>query len=124
MAQEAVIIENARGETSAGEAADAAHYSDAARITIGTLYIVGGLVGGTVCILVPIVHLITTWAMPLLGIVLGVRALKRRTVFYQITGVCPSCNKPAEFNGGSIDDPKWQTCPMCGATLKFRSANS
>ena len=120
MPQESVNFENASGEKRAGQASDIARYSDAVRITIGTLWIVGGLIGGTVCIVVPVVHLITTWALPLFGILMGLRAFKRRVVIYQPAGVCPSCDKPMELAGGSIDDQTWQTCPQCKAALKVR----
>lgn len=122
MAREAVVIEDASGSKATGEAVDAAHYSDVARITIGTLFIVGGLLGGAMFIVVPIVHLITTWALPLGGVLLGLRAYKRRVVLYQVQGVCPTCHEPVEFNGGSIDDPSWQMCPKCKAVLKVRPA--
>jgi hypothetical protein len=73
-------------------------------------------------IVVPVVHLITTWAQPLGGILLGLRAYKRRVVLYQVTSACPGCRESIEFHGGSIDDPAWQICPKCKATLKVRPA--
>lgn len=103
---------------------DAAIYSDFARISIGVLWIVGGLLGGLMFIIVPIVHLITTWALPLIGILMGVRAFKRRAVLYQITAQCPACGEAIETNGGSVDDPAWQVCPRCKTTLKFRPATA
>jgi hypothetical protein len=120
MAQEPVVLEDATGQSRPGRAADIARYSDAMRITIGTLYIVGGLVGGTVCLVVPVAHLITTWALPLGGIFMGIRAFKRRVVIYQVAGVCPTCGEAIDLHGGSIDDPSWQTCPKCNAVLRVR----
>jgi hypothetical protein len=122
LAREAVIVQNSSGNTSGGEAVDAAHYSDFARIAIGTLWIVGGLLGGLMFIIVPVVHLISTWALPLGGILLGLRAYRRRVVLYQVTAECPKCHAPIEFPGGSIDDPAWQFCPKCKAPLKVRPA--
>lgn len=118
MSQEPVAFTNQSGVSRAGQAADIARYSDAMRITIGSLYIVGGLVGGTVCIVVPVAHLITTWALPLGGIFMGLRAFKRRVVIYQPAGVCPSCGEAIELVGGSVDDRSWQKCPKCHAELR------
>ena len=120
MPQEPVVFANQSGSSRAGQAADIARYSDATRITIGTLYIVGGLVGGTVCLVVPVAHLLTTWALPLGGIFMGIRAFKRRVVIYQVAGVCPTCGEAIDLHGGSIDDPSWQTCPKCNAVLRVR----
>lgn len=124
IAHEKVTIENESGNVASGEAVDAAHYSDFARITIGVMWIVGGLLAALMFIVVPIVHLFSTWAFPLIGFLLGKRAFSRRVVLYQITAECPSCHETIETNGGSIDDPSWQVCPRCSAALKFRSAAS
>jgi hypothetical protein len=101
-----------------------ARYSDAQRITLGTLYIVGGLVGGTVCLVVPVVHLFTTWGLPLVGILLGWRQFKRRVVIYQPAGVCPSCEQRLDLVGGSFDDPSWQICPHCKSVLRVEPETS
>lgn len=137
MARESVIIETESGSGSgdaagsggmagaaAGEAVDVARYSDFARIAIGTLWIVGGLLGGLMFIIVPVVHLFTTWALPLGGILLGMRAYKRRLVFYEVSGTCPACREPIELIGGSADDDAWQVCPKCKARLRVRSAET
>jgi hypothetical protein len=121
MPSEAVLIEHVAGDAARGEAADVARYSDFARISIGVMWIVGGLLGGLMFIVVPIVHLITTWALPLGGILLGVRAFKRRLVFYQISGTCPACREPIDLIGGLVDDPAWQVCPKCESKLSVRS---
>jgi hypothetical protein len=55
---------------------------------------------------------------------MGVRAFKRREVIYQPTGVCPTCGKAIEFVGGSVDDPSWQTCPLCKAILHVRTGDA
>lgn len=124
MAQEPVVISNESGASRPGQAADVARYSDVLRITIGTLYIVGGFVGAGMCIVVPVVHLISTWALPLFGILMGVRAFKRRVVIYQPAGVCPTCGQAIELVGGSVDDPSWQTCPRCKAVLNVRAGDA
>ena len=99
MPSEPVTIDAAGDQrrTTTGKAEDVARYSDAARIAIGTLWIVGGFAGGAMFIVVPIVHLVSTWALPLGGILLGMRAFKRRVVLYNVAGTCPACGEAVEF---------------------------
>ncbi len=116
MPEEPIRFEDQQNQFTLGTA-EVVRYSTLARTTTATLYIVGGVLGGTVCILIPLVHLITTWALPLLGIFMGVRALRRHVVLYQPQGQCPHCGKPMQLPGGSIDDADWQHCPHCQAIL-------
>jgi hypothetical protein len=127
MAQEPIVLATADGtaEPAASQpgVAEVLRYSDVGRITMGTLYIVAGFLGATMCIVVPVAHLITTWALPLVGILMGLRTYKRRVVLYAPEGVCPVCGEAIQFSpGGSIDDPSWQTCPKCKAALRVRPA--
>lgn len=118
-----VTIKNERGAVSPGEAEDAVQYSNAMRISLGVLYIVGGLFFAGSCLVAPGPHIVvTTWAFPALGIYLGVRTLKRKSVVYDITGKCPTCNEQMELRGGSVDDPHWQKCPHCEAVLTVEPA--
>ena len=116
MPEEPIRFEDQQNQFTLGTA-EVVRYSTLARTTTATLYIVGGVLGGTVCILIPLVHLITTWALPLLGIFMGIRALRRHVVLYQPQGPCPHCGKPMQLPGGSIDDADWQHCPHCQAIL-------
>lgn len=82
------------------------------------VYAVGGLLGAFACILIPIVHLITTWALPIAGVYLARRTLKREVLVYDIEGRCPACGKPITLAGGATNEPVWQACPECQAPLR------
>ena len=120
MAQESVTIESANHPPAIGQADDVVRHSTAVRIIMASMWAVGGFLLAAPCILIPVVHLVSTWGLPLLGILMGLRAWKRRVVIHNITGTCPACQQQIQLNGGSIDDMSWQVCPVCKAALKVR----
>lgn len=119
MPKETIVIHAAAGAETAGEA-DIMRYSTASRITRAALWVIGGLLGGTACIIIPVVHLFTTWGLPLLGIFMAVRTMRREVVIHQPTGMCPNCKEMIQLAGGAADDPGWQVCPNCKATIHVR----
>jgi hypothetical protein len=116
---EPIIMEDPDGKQ-AMWAAEVIRSTHAGRVTIATLYVVGGLLGGTACIVIPILHLFTTWGFPLLGILMAVRTMKRDVLIYQPEGPCPVCAEPIELAGGLPGDSSWQVCPECKAALHVR----
>lgn len=117
MAQESVIIQGPEGRQQHCEA-EVIRYSTASRATYATLYVIGGLFAGTVCIVVPIAHLLTTWGFPLLGIYMAIRTLRRKIVVLPLKCECPACGERMQLTGGSAHDTEWQTCPLCNAILR------
>ncbi len=105
------------GETAPADAT-IERYPEAARIGKAVAFIAGGFLLGFACIFVPVLHLITTWALPLAGIVLGRRTLKIDRAFGPITGTCPLCEKPIELRGGPIKTSNWRVCPECQKDLQ------
>jgi hypothetical protein len=107
-----ITLRGEDGETAPADATIDA-YPEAARIGKAVGFFVGGFVLGGACIFVPVLHLITTWALPLAGIVFGLRTLKIDRAFGPITGRCPRCDKPIELRGGPIKASNWRVCPEC-----------
>jgi hypothetical protein len=93
--------------------AEVFRYSDAVRIAKATTFLVGGFLFGAACIVIPVLHFITTWALPLLGVILFMRTLATRIEVRNIEGICPSCDEGFALSGGGLHDPKWQVCPKC-----------
>ncbi len=110
-----------RGEGGETASADATieRYPEAARICKAVGFFAGGFLLGGACIFVPVLHLVTTWALPLAGIVLGMRTLKIDRAFGPITGTCPLCEKPIELRGGPIKASNWRVCPQCGKDIEI-----
>lgn len=119
MTEESITIADWEGRRREASA-EVIRYSEANRVTFAILYVVGGLFAGTMCIVVPIAHLITTWGFPLLGIYMAIRTMRRKTVVHAIESECPRCGERMQMTGGSIDEAEWQTCPKCHAKLSVR----
>lgn len=92
--------------------------SRAANVTRAIALLGGSLVAAGIFIFIPIVHLVTTWALPLLGIVLARGALRRKVAVYDAQGACPSCGETVRLPGGDLEDPSWQICLRCGAPIR------
>lgn len=112
-----ITLRSEDGETAPADAT-IEQYPDSARIGKAVAFFAGGFALGGACIIVPIAHLITTWALPLAGIVLGLRTLRIDRAFGPITGRCPLCGKPVELRGGPIKASNWRVCPKCGKDLE------
>ncbi|GEM_PF-6185232 len=90
---------------------------DTARIGKSVAWLVGGFVGAALCIVVPILHLITTWALPLAGIVAFVVTLRTRSTLTDIAGSCPGCGADIALRGGQATFPLRDACPECHRPL-------
>ena len=119
MADEPITLKTAAGSSGPG-VAEIIEYSSSARITKAVLLIVGGLLGGAACIIVPVVHLFTTWGLPLAGILLGLRALRTRRKVDYIRGACPACDAEIELPGSALKDPARRKCAKCSAPLEVK----
>lgn len=117
MTEEPVTLKTAEGATGVA-AAQVERYTPGARRGKAALFIVGGILGGAACIIIPVLHLITTWGLPVLGIVLGLRALRTEFRVYSVSGRCPACDEVVEIVGLSPDHPR--PCPRCRTELSVR----
>src|SRR5262245_39595979 len=120
MPQESITLQAENGVTKPGRA-EVFRYSNANRIIRASLWVIAGLFGGTACIIVPVVHLFTTWGFPLLGIFMAVRTIKREVSIHQVEGTCPICDQPIDIAGGALIDQEWQMCQHCKEKLTFRA---
>ena len=100
--------------------AEVVRYSPVNRVVKASLFVLGGLLAATACIVIPIVHLFTTWGFPLLGILMAVRTMRREIVVTQVEGDCPTCGQKIGLPGGALNEPAWQVCPTCQAKLNVQ----
>lgn len=119
MAQESISFESPAGAVE-GAVADVVRPTAAGNAIRAIVCVVGGLLGAAIFILIPIVHLVTTWLLPLLGVMLALRALRRKAAVYDAEGACPSCKEAIRLPGGELDDPSWQMCLRCGQRIQVR----
>ena len=97
---------------------------DKARIGKAVAFLVGGFVGAAVCIVVPVLHLITTWALPLVGVVAFVVVLGTKSTLTDISGSCPGCGEDITLKGGKADFPLRDACPGCSRPLLVKPQES
>ena len=90
---------------------------DKARVGKAIGFLLGGFVGAAVCIVVPVLHLITTWALPLVGIVACVVTLGTKSTLTGISGSCPGCDADITLKGGKAVFPLRDACPACSRPL-------
>ncbi len=69
-------------------------------------------------VFVPIVHLITTWALPIAGLVGFWMLLRTKAVVKTIEGQCPDCSHTFAFKGGPMEEIMWYRCEECRLPLK------
>ena len=118
MTEEPITLKTADG-SSGPAVAEIIEYSSSARITKAVLLMVGGVLGGAACIIVPVVHLFTTWGLPLAGVLLGIRALRTRRKLDRVAGKCPGCEAEIELVGGALTDSTRRKCFKCAAPLEL-----
>ncbi len=107
------------GETAPADAT-IERYPEAARIGKAVAFIVGGIVLGTGCTIIPGPHMVVTfWALPLAGIFMARRAWRIDKRFSRINGTCPACTKAIELRGGPIKASNWRVCPECRKDLEI-----
>ena len=115
MSEEPVILEAADGKT-APAVAELVRYSPGARRWRAAMFIVGGVVLGVSCSVVPGPHmLVTVWLPALAGIWLARRTLRTEIKVVQIEGTCPACGRSLDLFGGSAADPR--ECRRCQTSL-------
>jgi hypothetical protein len=69
-------------------------------------------------IFVPIVHFITTWALPVAGLIGFWMLLRTTAVVKSIEGQCPDCSHDFAFKGGPMEEIMWYRCEQCRLPLK------
>ena len=68
-------------------------------------------------IVVPIVHLFSTWALPLAGILGARNAIKTTKRVSHVTGQCPACKGKLLLAGGRAVFPLRDACEHCSRPL-------
>lgn len=119
MPEETVTLSTADGAASLPASAEIARHGTTRRALTAAALVVAGLAGGAACIIVPVVHLVSTWGFPLLGIFLAYKTWQTPEKLVQLEGKCPACGEAVELFGGGLSDER--TCPNCKATLRINA---
>jgi hypothetical protein len=117
-----LTIRSSNGKRGDG-AADLHEIPDGERVGKTVGFVVAGCALGAALIVVPIVHLLTTWALPLAGAMLGRNAWMTRARLGAVEGHCPSCEAPLSLEGSGANFPMRETCGGCGCALELDRAD-
>ena len=70
-----------------------------------------------VLVVVPVIHLITTWLLPIAGVVGFVSIIQTRATITKIKGQCPACNSNVLLSGGRAAPQMRESCDDCSRPL-------
>jgi hypothetical protein len=120
MAKETATLKHRDGRTIQVEA-DVRRYSAGSRTTKAAIIVAVAFLLGASSIIVPGVHFIAPWLVPILGIATAVYLYKRVMIVDRVQGICPDCDKAMAIDeGGSVgNDPLYLRCPHCKTPLEF-----
>lgn len=86
---------------------------------------VAGLLIGMATVIIPAVHLVSTWLIPLLSLGIAWYVVQIRSRVDRVEGVCPSCGasiSAGPFGAATDDEPLWVRCPSCTIPLEVQWA--
>lgn len=118
MATEPVRL-HTRDKRTVDASAEVVRADEGRRIAKAGAIFAAGLVAGLASIVVPVVHLVSTWALPLLGAAGAYFVYNQRVVIGRVRGTCPLCEAPLDAEGGALEDPMWIRCQACQGPLRL-----
>jgi len=101
------------------------HYGAGARILRGGGTVVGFVCLGAFSILIPGVHLVLPWFLPLLGLGLGAYIARVSLYVGEVRGTCPDCDTDMVIEkSGAVakDEALWLRCPHCTLPMELMKA--
>lgn len=119
MASEPFELKTRRGVASVATA-EVLRISHTTRFARAAAICVTGILIGAGTIIIPLVHFVGPWAIPLLSFALAAYVLTLRGRVLSVEGPCPACGKTASFGdqGTLSNDPIWVLCPHCKEPLQ------
>ena len=115
-------IETVQMKTRDGRTCDAEleihRYALPTRLVRSVPIFVTSVVVGGLSILVPAVHLISTWFIPLLGTGIALYIFRIEAKLGDVSGCCPDCQESFTQPGGPYENPIWVRCPRCSIPLQ------
>ena len=114
MPEETITLRADDGRTSPA-IAEVIRYGDGARIGRAVLFLLGGLLAGTACVVVPGPHTLVSPVVLAVGVLLFFKALRTREKLLSVSGDCPGCGAAWVSAGGSLSEPR--SCPGCKTAI-------
>lgn len=117
MSGEVVRLEARDGGVAEGSA-EVTRYSSGQRLGKALLVGIGGTIVGICTIVIPGLHFVTTWLVPLLSIGTAIYLYGRKGAVSAVKCTCPGCSEAMEAEGGAWEDPMWVRCNHCNTPLR------
>src|SRR5690606_4394395 len=92
MASEAITLKSRDGDTVEGTA-EVVRFGEASRMARAGALAFGGLVLGIASIVVPVLHFVSTWLLPLVGVLAAVHVYRTPLRISRVETSCPSCGQ-------------------------------
>jgi len=92
-------------------------YPQGMRIVSALIWLGIGFGGALAFIVVPVLHLLTTWALPLAGLMGAWNSLRTVSRVSHLTGRCPVCQGKLLLAGGRAIFPVRDQCEHCSRPL-------
>lgn len=112
------IVLHTREGTDVPASAEVVRYGEGVRMAKAAALVLGGLVGGAVLIVVPVLHLISTWLLPLAGIAGAVLVYRTTLRVSRVEATCPSCGEDFTVEESMAQDD-WIRCTHCTHPLQL-----
>lgn len=117
--REEVTLATRDGKTGVG-VTDVQRFSAGQRMSKAVPIAVGGTILGLCTIVIPGVHFISTWLIPLLSIGTAFYFYSKLGAIGAVTGTCPSCDKDLAAEGGAWEEPMWVRCSACNTPVEVK----
>jgi len=118
MAPEAVRL-HTRDKRVVDATAEITRYGAAVRILRGGAIAVVAIVIGAVTILIPVLHFVLPWAIPLAGFGVGAYVALQGVIVGEVRATCPDCSAAIAAPGGTASEDVWIRCPKCTLPLRL-----
>ena len=115
--REQVTIED-RNKQQAEGTAEIHRFGPSQRLMKALAVGVGGTIVGLCTIVIPGVHFVAPWLLPLLSIGIAFYLYGRKGTCDSVKTTCPACSASIEAEGGPWEEPMWVRCPECEAPLQ------
>lgn len=94
-------------------------FSAAARFARAGAIVLAGFTLGGLSIFIPVVHIISTWLLPLLSLAMAWYFAGVRVVIGEVSGPCPQCGELLTVKGGPQASDLWVRCTSCATPFRF-----
>ena len=124
MSTEAITLKHRDGRTVEAQAT-VRRYSAGSRTTKAAIILAICFTVGPATIVIPGVHFVAPWALPLMGIFIATYIYRRTAVIDVVEGTCPDCDAAMRIEESQPvgNETLYFRCPSCQTPLELIEAS-